>query len=180
MLNRKFTTFNSRTNHSRDVVNNKKLKMRILKILLVILIVSINIKCSNSEEPIVTNKTNVELLSSKEWKFDKFIFISSDYNPGNHSPEKIESFVNSGYQDNVTYKFKSDNSGYLLFKSENREFTWSLVENELKLDFENDDFDTDYILNSINESSLNITFNHSVTAMIEDIETVFKGNYFYN
>ncbi|CAM1372874.1 DUF5640 domain-containing protein [Tenacibaculum xiamenense] len=153
--------------------------MRNLKRLLILLVIMTNIKCSNNEELTGTSRTNKELLSSKEWKFDKFIFISSDYNPGNFSTEKIEEYVNSLYLNKIVYKFNSDNSGYLLFNTENRIFTWQLNNNELKLDFENNDYDTDYLLNSIDENTLNMTFDHSSTGIIDGVETTFKGNYFY-
>lgn len=153
--------------------------MRNLKRLLILLVTMTNVKCSNNDELTSTSRTNKELLSSKEWKFDKFIFISSDYNPGNFSAEKIEEYINTLYVNNIVYKFNSDNSGNLLFNNQNRIFTWQLNNNELKLDFENNDYDTDYVLNSIDENTLNIMFDHSSTGIIDGVETRFKGNYFY-
>jgi hypothetical protein len=151
----------------------KKIKLGILVLSCIILS-----KCSENNEPEIL-KTDSELLTLKEWEFDTFEFISSSNNTSNISSDRIEQYVNNNNKGNVTYKFNTDKSGKLVFKTEIRNFNWELNNNNLNLDFSNDDFDTEYILNSININSMNLSFKIESNGNIDGIEIGYKGNYIY-
>jgi hypothetical protein len=121
----------------------------------------------------------LELLTEKKWNFDHFEFLSSSNNTNNYSKEEIEEKVDNLYLGNVEYTFNSDKTGELIINTENRIFNWNLANEKLDLDFSNDDYDTEYIINSINETELNITFNHESIIFIQGNETNIKGNYYY-
>jgi hypothetical protein len=151
----------------------KKIKLGIL--ILSCIIIS---KCSESNEPEIL-KTDSELLTLKEWNFDTFEFISSSNNISNITNERIEQYVNNDYEGNVTYKFNSDKSGQLVFKTEIRNFNWELNNKNLNLDFSNNDYNTEYLLNSINNSNLNLSFASEARGSIDGTEISFNGNYIY-
>ena len=145
--------------------------------LIILLFTGILISCSSNETPIV--KTDLELLTEKKWDFDHFEFVSSSNNTNNYSKEEIEEEVDNLYLGNIEYTFNSDKTGELNINTENRIFTWNLANEKLDLYFSNDDYDTEYIMNSINETELNITFNHESIIFIQGNETSIKGNYYY-
>ena len=145
--------------------------------LIIIIFAGILFSCSENENSIL--KTESELLTVKKWNFEYFEFVSSSNNINNYSKEEIEQEVDNIFLGNITYTFNSNKTGELNFNTETRLFNWSLINKNLDLDFSNDDYDTEYIINSINETELNITFNHEIIIFIQGNETNIKGNYFY-
>lgn len=138
--------------------------------LLLILIASISIKCTNSDE---------KLLSSKEWRFNHFVLNELQDNTKNHNPKKIERLIDS-INTNQKYRFNNDHTGYVLFNSEKKAFVWSLYKDELKLHFVNNNQIIPYKLNSVNDSVLNMTIAYeSFSLEIDNTSVFFKGNLIY-
>jgi hypothetical protein len=146
--------------------------------LIILLFTGILISCSSNETLII--KTDLELLTEKKWNFYHFEFESSSNNINNYSKEEIEEAANQVFNNgNVSYEFQTNKEGKWNRNAETAQFKWELTNNQLFLDFENNDIDTDYTLNSITETELNVTFNHEVVFFIQGNETNVKGNYFY-
>ncbi len=134
--------------------------------------------CSEKEVPVV--KSDADLLVEKIWTFDHFEFTSSGNNTNDYSKELIEETVNESYKNgNVSYEFYTDSKGKWSRNNEIDEFNWELINSKLFLDFENNAIDTDYLLNTISENELNITFRHEVVFFIQGNEISVMGNYFY-
>jgi hypothetical protein len=160
-----------------QTIKNEKPIMKKIN-LIILLFIGILISCSENESPIV--KTDLELLTEKKWTFDHFEFISSSNNVNNISADEIEKEANKVFQDgNVSYQFDSNKTGKWDRNNETDEFNWELTNDQLFLDFLNNDIDTDYTMNSITENELNVTFNHEVVFIVQGNEINTKGNYYY-
>ncbi len=146
--------------------------------LLILLFIGILMSCSEKEVPVV--ESDEDLLVEKIWTFDSFEFISSSNNTNNYPKEQIEKVVNEVYKTgNVSYEFFADNTGKWSRDNNVDAFNWELINKKLFLDFENNAIDTDYLVNTISENELNITFRHEVVFSIQGNEISVTGNYFY-
>ena len=99
MLNRKFATFNSRTNHSRDVGNNKMKNMKYHILIFILLNSFLITSCSNNEEEDDLNITNRPP--------NNFLLLQVENNSVNVSLTPVFSWESTGDPDgdSVNYTF---------------------------------------------------------------------------
>tara|TARA_B110000090_G_C12991121_1_gene296689 strand:- start:40 stop:453 length:414 start_codon:yes stop_codon:yes gene_type:complete len=136
--------------------------------------------CSDENQPQVV-KTELELLTEKKWNFNYFDFTSSPSTNFNFTDLEVEQHVDN-LAKNWSIKFNDNNTGIMEYPDGTTSiFNWEKNQEILTLDHPNDpNRSTEYILNSIIENELNITYNHFAVFIINGNETDIYGNYIFN
>ncbi|QTD38837.1 hypothetical protein JL193_06155 [Polaribacter batillariae] len=148
--------------------------------LLLLCFFCITITMCTDDNQIEKTKTEIELLTQKKWSFNYFDFTSSPSTNFNFTDKEVEQHVNN-LAKNWFIKFNDDMTGYMEYPDGTKSvFNWKKNQEILNLEHPNEpNRSTEYVLNSVKENELNITYNHFAVYIINGIETDIFGNYIF-